>query len=273
MIIMKFKSFMYLTATLILVSILLTGCGTPEAVDNDTNETSTQQGSNSSENIQQTTTLESKIESSEQESKRNTVWHPGDPSQVSSAYKPDSTISAGSNVTHIDNNISLQSDPEYELESEVELEKEGKEVHIGDTIKTDFAEMTLDSYHIAKQINPVNPKKQYYFFWDCKEGSTYFYFTGTYKNISSRFDTVSFLDTYITINGKYKYLASDIFQGDDSFEPTGGLDPLESTRYFVYADIPDELMSSFSTADIEFEICGYVGDDTKFEKYTMSIKK
>ena len=124
-------------------------------------------------------------------------------------------------------------------------------IGVGDTIRNDTVVITIDQVGSADQLLPSDPTGYIYMTQPDKENETYFYATGTIKNISGETVSIGGLYSRLEFDGKYHYDATirqDI-DGDFFFGP---IKPLETIRYYVFASVPDEMADSYTTCKIQF---------------------
>lgn len=174
--------------------------------------------------------------------------------------------------------VSREPESESKLESEIESRKECKEVYIGDNITTDFCEMSIESYKISKTFDytmknwngdtvPVSI--------DAGEGKTYLIFTGIYKNTSGDrlSPTISAGDVLIneTYNYSLLFWENDHLTNGGVIRYIGGLDPLESNRYYGMIVLPDETANTLTKCEIDFSIRSGKSSDYKNEEYRLII--
>ena len=117
-------------------------------------------------------------------------------------------------------------------------------VNWGDTVTTDFISMSLGSVKTAAP-NLENPKGNRYI--EGEDGKTFFYISGTAKNLSS--DRYRLTDMYVvfTFDDKYNYIGSVEVLNRDSY-----VDPLETAEYYMYVDVPSEVIDSYSKCTVKF---------------------
>ena len=156
--------------------------------------------------------------------------------------------------------------------------KEFIQVNFGDSIKTDFVEMTIERASIAQELKPTDTSGVYSYMSD-KENETYFYITGSMKNIGGDSYSVEEMNIQMTFDGKYNYsghIAADD-GGNDFYGDT--VKPLGSVKYYMYALVPDELIESYSTCVVRFAFHDnfkhdYHSDFNLYEHcYTITLSK
>ena len=168
------------------------------------------------------------------------------------------------------------SESESKSESKVESQKEGKEVHIGDKITTDFGEMSIESYKISKKLDytitnfdgSTVPAAL-----DADEGKTFIIFTGIYKNTSGDRYSPTISSDEAIINDEYNYTFLFFENDKDGLGYAGGLDPLESKRYYCRLDVPDEAINKLTKCEFSFTFRGGESNDYKGEKYRLVITR
>ncbi len=126
-----------------------------------------------------------------------------------------------------------------------------EELNLGDVIKTDFLEMTIDGASEAQELLPTDTSSVYSYYSD-KDGETYFYLTGTMKNLGGEAYDVEDMYAEFCFDDKYTYNAS--LAADDGGNDFYGsyVEPLNSVKYYLYSSIPDELINTYTTCLIRF---------------------
>lgn len=124
-------------------------------------------------------------------------------------------------------------------------------LNFGDTISTDFVEMTIQKAETAQELYPTDTSGSYNYKPD-QDGETYFYVLGTIKNTSGDSYDVEDMRIVMTFDGKYNY--SGYIAADDGGNDFYGsyVKPFGSVKYYMYASIPDELISTYSTCVVKF---------------------
>ncbi|MEE3481232.1 MAG: DUF4352 domain-containing protein [Lachnospiraceae bacterium] len=169
--------------------------------------------------------------------KANTV------SQEEPAQTNESTSNDSSNKVTDSNQTTDNQSTESELDYQT--------VNLGDTITTDFVEITVDSASTSKDILPTDTSSVYSHY-PAEDGSTYFFLKGTIKNTGTdKYDAEDMRIT-LTFDDKYNYDGQALIDdgGSDFYGST--LDPFKSATYYLTAAIPDELINSYQTCTIKF---------------------
>lgn len=151
-------------------------------------------------------------------------------------------------------------------------------VNYGEIIKTDFIEMSIDKVSTMQEILPSDTSGVYSYYPD-EEDETYFYLTGTIKNIGTDSYSVEEMNIQFTFDGKYNYygyIAADD-GGNDFYNDY--VKPFGKIKYYMYASIPDELIKTYSTCTIKFAFhenldYDYSNDFSKYEYlYELNVVK
>lgn len=125
-------------------------------------------------------------------------------------------------------------------------------ITLGEQISLDFVEFTIDGWAQGEELIPENPTSYYRYFADT-EGQSYFYVWGTLKNTSG--NSYEFADSplcNITFNNKYNYTATISADEGGTFSYIYAyLDPLVSEKFYISVSIPDELATTFTTAEVK----------------------
>jgi len=134
-----------------------------------------------------------------------------------------------------------------EEESKVEFQT----VNFGDTITTDFIEMSIVKASTSQELKPTDTSSVYSYFSD-KDDETYFYITGDIKNIGGDSYSVEDMNIQLTFDDKYNYTGH--IAADDGGNDFYGdyVKPFGKVKYYMYASVPDELIKSYSTCTIQF---------------------
>lgn len=124
-------------------------------------------------------------------------------------------------------------------------------VNYGDTISTDFVEMTIESIQNAEALYPTDTSGVYSYMSD-QDGEKYFYLKGSLKNIGGNAYSSENIVAEICFDDKYNYRA--YLKADDGGNDFYGdyVKPFGSIIYYIYASIPDELLDSYSECTIKF---------------------
>ena len=124
-------------------------------------------------------------------------------------------------------------------------------VNFGDTITTDFTEMTIDTAETAQELLPSDTSGVYSYIPD-QDGETYFYLLGTIKNTAGDSYSVEDMNIVISFDNKYNY--TGYIAADDGGNDFYGdyVKPFGSVKYYMYASVPDELINSYTTCTIRF---------------------
>lgn len=201
------------------------------------------------------------------------------------------TVSIGTESTEIEE-MEVEKNKEETAPSEEgkEPEIEFESVNIGDTIKTDFVEMSVDMIKQAKKLEDLdeeasegtyNRDKENYMY---DESKTYICISGNLKNVGTEAYCILNMKGVFTFDDKYKYTATvgileiePIKKGvNQIFLPSSAnpynvsdstVEPFESMRYYIVALVPDELINSYSTCKVDFgfhnnftDTMSYIGD-------------
>ena len=139
-----------------------------------------------------------------------------------------------------------------ETSSEEAEELSYTEVSVGDIITQDFATMSLDKVSWSDEIKPSDISGVYSYYSD-QEGESYFWLSGTIKNLSGDSFSIENMAAEFIFDDKYTY--SGIIIADDGgndFYFTDYVQPLGSVKYYIYYSIPDELKNSYSSCVLRF---------------------
>lgn len=262
-----------LLAVLLVLVMLLSGCGgQPATQEVVSEETSSVVETVSSETVSEETLSEetiSEISSIVEKAEENT-------SNDSQATSSQEIVSETSNVTKMEETDSNESEKEPEITFET--------VNAGDKITTDDIEMTIDAAAENKKIENPNATGYFVRYMDAGENETYIYFSGTIKNVGTQAISFDEMRVDVLIDDKFEYsghiTAQDRDDGDISSLGTY-LRPFESTVYYIYVSVPDELISSYKTCKFDFgfkkEFVRYSPvlddwDDCEY-RYTITIAK
>lgn len=155
----------------------------------------------------------------------------------------------GSNQVDSGNNVVAEDSNQISGSSEDKVEF--TKVKYGDVISKEFVEMTIQKASTAQELKPTDTTGVYSYMAD-KEGETYFYLTGTIKNIGADGYSVEEMEIEFCFDDKYNY--SGYVKADDGGDDFYGdyVKPFGSVKYYICASIPDELISKYSTCVIRF---------------------
>lgn len=145
---------------------------------------------------------------------------------------------------------------------------ESTAVSLGETIKLDFAEITLNEIRYADAIvekaGGVTYKKS-----TANSGNQMFWLETTMKNVgTSAFGFFGF-DKFVA-----KIIFDDTYVYDAQFEKlSGGMDisPFESAKVYICADVPTEMLNKYTTVKIQFAFNDYFNPGEKEFGQTLDI--
>lgn len=188
-----------------------------------------------------------------------------------------------------DNSINSSDDKENEKFAVEENDKDDVlTVNLGDSITTDFMEMTVEDFQITKRLlSRVNSRGDNIILGEVAEGKKIAYLSGKIKNIHT--DTIG--NTYntndciwgnICFDGKYNYDFKMYIENGENME--GDISPFGTGTYYLYAHIPNELLESYKSCIVNFGFCenlqaydssfgtGFSYDKCEY-KYSVSLTK
>lgn len=121
------------------------------------------------------------------------------------------------------------------------------EIPFGSPIENDYVYLHLNKTGTASEIRSGTGNYGYYHFYTSDNGDPYFYLEGTFKNLGGT--PVNIWNVYITFtfDDKYTYKGDmdGFVQGKDDF--VHHISPLSTVGCYVYAPVPREILSSYST--------------------------
>lgn len=118
-------------------------------------------------------------------------------------------------------------------------------MNLGEKYSLDFVEFTVDEVSCAQELLPDDTSGVYSYNSD-QENQQYFYLKGKIKNIGGEAYSVEDVAGEIIFDDQYKYNATlEATQGDDFYGDY--LNPFEEATYYLYASVPDELLSQYKT--------------------------
>ena len=246
-----------LIAAALVISMCFAGCGSKESassveetvasseaasetVSNSADDTVISEGAVSSEE-ESSSQEESKAEESkdEEESKEENSSQEESKSEESSA--------AESKVNKVGN--AEDSSAEQSKEPEIDFTI----VNAGDKIENDFVQMTIDSASVAQELYPKDDGTQYFLSgYADKDSEQYLYIKGTIKNVSGAAYSADEMYVQFKFDDKYEYTGTvSIDNGEGDFYGDY-MKPLTSADYYIWASVPDEIISSYKTCEIKF---------------------
>ncbi len=133
----------------------------------------------------------------------------------------------------------------------------------GEKITTETTEFIFDGYSITKKVEP-NTSESYYHYFEASTGNEFIDMKFTIKNLQNSdieqdavFDSAS-----IIYDNEYEYYASFVTvekNGDfNSFTSIYGISPLETMKYHLLVEVPNEVKESEKSLKIVITI----GEDT-----------
>lgn len=144
-------------------------------------------------------------------------------------------------------NENLTAAPSGNTAGETEISGGDTIVRIGDIIETDYISMTIEKYDSDTEIHSGASQYGVYSYYTSQNGEPYFYIYGTLKNLGANPVDIRNIYVQFCFDGKYNYKGSvaGVNSGYSSF--IDDVSPLTSVNYYMYADVPQELIDSFST--------------------------
>lgn len=144
-------------------------------------------------------------------------------------------------------NENLTTAPSGNATGEAEISGGDTIVRIGDTIETDYISMTIEKYDSDTEIRSGASQYGMYSYYTSENGQPYFYIYGTLKNLGGNPVDIRNIYVQFCFDGKYNYKGSveGVNSGYSSF--IHDLSPLTSVNYYMYADVPQELIDGFTT--------------------------
>ena len=153
-----------------------------------------------------------------------------------------------------------------------EEEKEAVTVHpvsVGETVKKpDGIELTIDAVGTADRILPSAPGWVMIDNAPDLENETYFFISGTMKNLSGDTYSIGAVYSNFLFDGKYNYEGTIRHDtGDMLF--FGPIKPLETIPYYIYVSVPDELVGMYASFKIQLGFHNNFKTDMKpsFERF------
>jgi hypothetical protein len=138
-----------------------------------------------------------------------------------------------------------------ESETETESNLGYQNVRQGDSITLDFVEIKIDKTSIDNEVYPKDTSGVYMYLPEV-DGKKYFQLTGSLKNTYSTMYKVNNIIVQMVFDDNYTYSGylkadSGVFDAYDY-----QVDPLESVEIHIIAEIPDELIESYSKCSVYF---------------------
>ena len=189
--------------------------------------------------------------------------------------KDESSDNSEGNSDNTGNKVDSNQDQKDEKDQN-EKKEPFTQLHFGDSIVTDFVEMTVETFGTAQELYPTDTSGVYSYYSD-KENETYFFLIGTIKNIGGNSYSVEEMNIQLTFDGKYNY--TGYIAADDGGNDFYGdvVNPLCSVKYYMYASVPDELINTYTTCTVKFAFQENFEHDyhSDFEKfaycYTITV--
>ncbi len=133
-----------------------------------------------------------------------------------------------------------------------------KKLNLGDSVKLEFVEFTLQSASWSDTIKPTVTDSFYSYKAD-EENESYFWLCGTLKNIAGESYDVEDIVAEIVFNDKYTYQAKLIADDGGSDFYGNQVKPLGSVKFYIYASVPDEVRDIYTTATVKFGFNSHFG--------------
>ncbi len=126
-------------------------------------------------------------------------------------------------------------------------------INIGDTISSDRINMEIAKSEILPEIK-IQISEYSSMDFGIEEGKQAFTLEGKIKNLyKEKIDPSSAIIGKLIIDDNYEYELKFRLASNNSYS----LDPLEEKEYYLYAEIPNELVDSYKKAEFKF---GYNND-------------
>lgn len=159
---------------------------------------------------------------------------------------------AKSKIAELEAKVNTVGDSTSKQQMETE-QKDGEFVHLnlGDSVDLDFVQFTVENASWSDEIKPTDTSSVYSYMPD-NENESYFWISGSMKNVSGESYSVEDMTAEIIFDDKYTYTAFLI--ADDGGNDFYGdyVKPLSSVKYYIYVSAPDEIKDIYSTASVKF---------------------
>ena len=121
---------------------------------------------------------------------------------------------------------------------------------VDEPVKTDIVEFTVDKIGKTNMIEQSN-KSGYYSYYEADNGKTFVYLHGDIKNVGKQLiDCKSMYIQYVFDSG-YEYTGQIVLEKEGEFETFSYLDPLESGKFYIFTDIPNDLVGNGETVTVK----------------------
>ena len=111
----------------------------------------------------------------------------------------------------------------------------------GDKISTDLVEITVNRISTTKKLTPSNTSGVYSYY-EADSGKTFIYLYGDIKNIGKEAIDCERMYIKYEFDSGYTYSGQFVLERSGKLETFGYLDPLESAKFYIFGDVPDELI-------------------------------
>lgn len=122
---------------------------------------------------------------------------------------------------------------------------------IGDKIKLDFVDMTLDKLSVAEEIFPADTSG-FYSYYENISGEKYIYLKGKIQNISGNGYSVKDMVSEVVFDNKYTYTCYVIANDGGNDFYSDYVNSMTGVTYYIYASVPDEVISNYSSCTFFF---------------------
>ena len=122
---------------------------------------------------------------------------------------------------------------------------------IGDTIKTDYVQLTLDEYYSDSEIRSASSQYGTYHYYQSEDGNPYFILKGNFKNLGSVPVNIWNTSIQFCFDGKYNYKGNLEGVSPSVSDFIHEIVPLSEIEYYMYVAVPQSLIDSFKTCDIK----------------------
>lgn len=124
-------------------------------------------------------------------------------------------------------------------------------LNIGDTLRTDYVSMTLETCGSDMEIRSGSSRYGSYTYYTSENGDPYFYLSGTFQNKSGTPVDIRNIYVQFCFDDKYNYKGEVDGVSSASSSFINDVAPLAEVNYYIYTAVPQTLIDSFSTCRVK----------------------
>ena len=121
----------------------------------------------------------------------------------------------------------------------------------GETVKTDVIEFKVDKIGKTSKITQSDTSGYITHYFEADNGKTFVYLYGDIKNVGKQSARSDAMYIEYVFDSGYEYRGQIELEKDGEFDTLGYLDPLESSKFYIFTDIPNDLIDTGEVVSIK----------------------